>query len=64
VGTGVISSGVKRPQREVNHLLPRHAEVRNERSSTSAPPICLHCVDRLFFVLCSHNSKHFKVWSL
>ena len=64
VGIRVISSGVKRQQREVNHSLPRHAEVRNERSYTSTPPICLHCVDRLFFVLCSHNSKHFKVWCL
>ena len=62
--TGVIASGVKRPQREVNHLYPRHAKVRNEWSYTSSPPICLHCVDRLFFVLCSHNSKHFKVWCL
>jgi hypothetical protein len=38
--------GVKRPGREVNHLPPSSAEVKNVWSHTSTPPICLHGLDR------------------
>jgi hypothetical protein len=39
--TGVLS-GVIRPVRAVDHSLPSYAEVENERSYTSSPPVCLH----------------------
>ena len=48
---GAISPGVKRPGRDVNHLPPSTAEVKNEWSYTSAPPICLHGVDEHNFIL-------------
>jgi hypothetical protein len=35
----------KRPGREVNYSPPSSAEVTNEWSCTSTPPICLHDVD-------------------
>ena len=35
----------KRPGRDVDHSLPHSAEVKNERSYTSVPPICLHSLD-------------------
>jgi hypothetical protein len=55
--------GVKRPGREVNHSPPSSAEVKNEWSYTSTPPICLHCVDRenfAFLIFVPHTSytKH------
>jgi hypothetical protein len=37
--------GVKRPRREVGHSTPSSAEVKNECSCTSAPPVCLHGVN-------------------
>jgi len=36
---------VKRPGRDVNHRPPSNAEVKNEWSYTSIPPICLYGVD-------------------
>jgi len=36
------SQGVKRPGREVNYSSPSSAEVRNKRSYTFTPAICLH----------------------
>jgi hypothetical protein len=38
--------GLQRPGREVNHSPPSSAEVKNEWSHTSDPPICLHGVNR------------------
>jgi hypothetical protein len=38
VGTGVLSSGVKRPGREANHSPPSTAEVKNVYSHTPTPP--------------------------
>jgi hypothetical protein len=40
---GALSLGVKRPEREVDHSPPSSAEVKNEWTYTSAPPI-LHGV--------------------
>ena len=37
---GIISSGLKRPGREDDHLPPSSAEVKNEWSYTSCPPLC------------------------
>jgi hypothetical protein len=37
-------SGVKRPGREVDNWLPFSSEVKNERSYTATPPVCLHGV--------------------
>jgi hypothetical protein len=41
-----LFSGVKRPGRETDHSPTSSAEVKNELSYTSFPPICLHSVDR------------------
>ena len=38
--------GIKLPCFKVDHHLPSSAEVKNERSYTSTPPICLHGTDR------------------
>ena len=38
---------VKRPGREVNHLPPFSAEIKNGWSYTCIPPISLHCVDKV-----------------
>jgi hypothetical protein len=43
VGTGAPFPGGKaRPGRDADHLPPSSAEVKNERSYTSSPPMCLH----------------------
>jgi len=42
VGTGFISWRVKWPGRKVNHLSLSNAEIKNEWSYTSAPPVYLH----------------------
>ena len=36
---------VKWPEHEVDHLIPSSAEVKNEWSYNSTPPVCLHGVD-------------------
>jgi hypothetical protein len=53
MGTAALSLGIKRPGRESGHSPPCSAWVKNKCRSTSAPPICLHCVhrDRFTFVL-------------
>ena len=50
---GVISSGSKRPGREVYHSPLTSTKVKNEWSYTSTPPLCLYCVDSdtLIFLL-------------
>ena len=40
LNTGV-HPGVKRPEREVEHSPPSNTEVKNERSLTSSPLVCL-----------------------
>ena len=45
VGTGFFLV-VKRSDREIKHSLPPSVEVKNQWSYTSAPPVCLHSVDR------------------
>jgi len=42
--------GVKWPRRDVDHSPPTRAEVRNEWSSTSTPPVHLNGVDRESFI--------------
>ena len=42
--------GVKRPHREVSRSPQPSAEVNNERSYSSSPPVCLHGMDREYFV--------------
>ena len=44
----LVFPGVKLPGCEDDHLPPSGADVKNEWSFTSAPPICLHGVDRDF----------------
>jgi hypothetical protein len=41
---------IKGPGHEVDHLPPSSAEVKNEWSCTSTPPICLYVVERNNFV--------------
>lgn len=40
--TGTIFCGMKQPGCEANHLLHSIAEVKNDRSCTSIPPVYLH----------------------
>jgi hypothetical protein len=46
VGIGVLLRGLKRLGREVDHSPQSCAEFKNEWSYTSAPPLCLHGVQR------------------
>jgi len=46
MGTGVSFPGYEASGREVNHLATSSAEVKNEWSCTSAPPLRLCDVDR------------------
>jgi hypothetical protein len=46
VGTGAPSLGVKWPGHYVKHSPPFNAKVKNERSYTATPTICLHGVNR------------------
>jgi hypothetical protein len=50
MGTGVLSLGVKRPGSESEYSPSSSAEVKNEWSNTSTPPICLYVVDRDSFI--------------
>ena len=54
--------GVKLPGREVHHLSPSFAEVKNEWSNSSAHHVCLHSVDRESFTvhvyLCSNTCSN------
>ena len=43
------STGVKRPQLEVNQMPLSRAEVKNDFSYLSTPPVCLNDVDRDYF---------------
>jgi hypothetical protein len=59
-----VLRGIKRLGREVNHLPPSGAEVKNEWNYTSVPLLCFHGLDRgnftfLFGVL--HSSLKFYV---
>jgi hypothetical protein len=49
--------GVKRIGRGVEHGLPTGAEVKNEWNYTSAPPICIHGVDRDNFTFFDRTLK-------
>jgi hypothetical protein len=46
---GALTPGIKGPGREVDHLPPASAEVKNGWSYTSTPPIRLHGVVRNTF---------------
>jgi hypothetical protein len=41
---GVLSFGVRRPERETDHSPPPNAEIKNARSYTFTPPTRLHSV--------------------
>ena len=43
--------GVRHSGHEADHLPPLSGEVKNERSYTSSPPICLHSMQRESFIL-------------
>jgi hypothetical protein len=43
--------GIKRPGLDVDRSPPSNAEVKNEWSYTSTPPICLYDVDGVTFVI-------------
>ena len=52
--------GLKRPGREANHQSSSSAEVKNEWSYTSAPPLLLNVVDRknfTFFIAYSYKCQ-------
>jgi hypothetical protein len=53
MGTGGSLPGVKRLGLEVNHSPSPSAKVKNEWSTTSTPPTCLHGVDRENFTFTS-----------
>jgi hypothetical protein len=44
MGTRALSLGVKQPGREADHSPPSSAEIKNEWSYTSTPPLHLHGV--------------------
>jgi hypothetical protein len=49
MGTVVFFREVKRPERFVDYSRLSNSEVTNEWSYTSAPPLCVHGVDRNSF---------------
>jgi hypothetical protein len=51
MGTKGSFLGAKRPKRDVDHLPPSGAEVKNEYCCNSSPPVCLHRVGRVNFTL-------------
>jgi len=58
--------GVKWTGHKDNHLPPSSSEVKNEKSYTSLPPICLCGTDRIVSFLSFYISKQniIKTWSL
>ena len=46
MGTGVLSTGLERTGRAVEHLPPSSEEVKHEWNYTSTPPLRIHGVDR------------------
>jgi hypothetical protein len=46
MGTGVLSTGLERTGRAVEHLPPSSEEVKHEWNYTSAPPLRIHGVDK------------------
>ena len=59
MGTTVLSRGVKRPRREIDHSPASTADATNDWSCTSFPFVCIHDVDRdkftLVFNFCLHT---------
>jgi hypothetical protein len=49
--------GVKRHRHDVDNSSPPSADVKNEWSYTSTPPICVHIVDRDQFLFISLSSS-------
>jgi hypothetical protein len=41
-----MSPGIKRSGREADHSLPSIVEVKNERSYTATPSVCLHGMEK------------------
>jgi hypothetical protein len=52
---------VKRPERQVGHLPPSCAEVKDKWSYTLTPPICLQGVDRDEVTFHLHPLRHVAV---
>ena len=63
MGTSFPSPGLKRMVREVNHSPSPSVEVKNEWRYTSAPPYCLHGLDKekctFFSFIFLHSSLKF-----
>ena len=65
-GTGVSIPGDNAAGRDFAHLPPSRAEVKNGRSYTSTPSMCLHGVDRDKFTIylylsCISDTTEIKV---
>jgi len=45
MGTGILSWGVNRSEREVDDGPPSTSEAKNGWSYTSSPPVCLYLID-------------------
>ena len=60
-GYRCTSSGVRRPEREVYRSPPSSAEVTNEWSYTSTPPICVNVFDRDSFTY--YSFAKLKLWT-
>lgn len=64
VGTRVISTGVKQPGCEIDHSHLSSTKVRNEWCYTSAPPTCLHGMERDLHArghTHTHSQTHMRV---
>jgi hypothetical protein len=62
--SGVLSPGVRRPGRKVNHSSPPIAELENEWSHTPTPPIYLHDVEIDYFILCRMRQQAYEAQCL
>jgi len=55
--SGVSVPRIERPASEVDHSTPFSAEVKNERSCTSLPTVCLYGANRNNFTLTAAGTK-------
>jgi hypothetical protein len=55
-----MGTGLKLPGQDFDHSLPSSTQVKNGRSCTSNPTICLHGVERVnfTFTLTCHSTMH------
>jgi hypothetical protein len=67
-GCRVSFPGLRQPRHQVNHSPPSSAEVKNEWSYTSTPPLCFYSTDREKFTFvrgiyvrtCDDNELKFR----